>query len=255
MKTLKVLIDGDMFAFAACSSAEREIDWGNGIWTLHSDIEEAKGIFEDKVAVALHTAFESMKFSGNYEVVFCFSDTSNFRKLINPMYKANRVGKRKPLAYFGLVEWVKNNFSFTQLPNLEADDCIGITATRDPKNTLIISGDKDMLSVMGHHYDYIRDIYQYIDESTANLNFFIQALAGDTTDGYGGCPSYGVKTAQKVLDGIDPMDDKAMWNKVVECYKKKSLSEEEALVQARCARILRHTDYKKGQVVLWQPSA
>jgi len=47
----------------------------------------------------------------------------------------------------------------------------------------------------------------------------------------------------------------ATWPSVVEAYKKAKLTEEDALMNARCARILRASDwdFKKEEVKLWTP--
>ena len=54
---------------------------------------------------------------------------------------------------------------------------------------------------------------------------------------------------------MNVLDEKEAWQVVVETYASKGLTEEEALQQARVARILRHTDYdvEKEEVVLWKP--
>ena len=98
---IKILIDADMFAFIACSSAEKEIDWGNDVWTLHADLGEAKANFISKLEYAIESAFQKMQYTGDFEVIFCLSDVNNFRKKILPTYKANRIGKRKPVCYRG----------------------------------------------------------------------------------------------------------------------------------------------------------
>ena len=90
-----LLIDGDMFAFRACSSCEHEVNWGQ-IWTLHVDLEEAKARFvellDNAIERALRSASEYIKFD-SYSVNFAFTDKNNFRKLLNPSYKANRIPK------------------------------------------------------------------------------------------------------------------------------------------------------------------
>lgn len=89
----------------------------------------------------------------------------------------------------------------------------------------------------------------------ANRYFFMQVLTGDPTDGYKGCPGIGPKRAEKILEGVNVLDEKEAWRAVVGAYASKGLTEEEALQQARVARILRHTDYdlEKEEVILWEP--
>ena len=248
---LKILIDADMFAFQACSSVEKEVDWGNGISTLHADFEEAKGRFIEKLDYAIERAFSYLKYVGDFETIFCLTDTDNFRKKILPTYKANRKGKRKPLCYWKIVEWLKENYTTYQKPSLEADDCIGILATmkKNKGNVLILSGDKDMKCLPAKFYDYGREELSETTEAQADYWHLYQTLIGDTTDGYSGCPKVGKVNATKLLDASPT------WDTVVKAYEKQGLTEADALEQARVARILRATDYdfKKEVPILWKP--
>jgi DNA polymerase-1 len=73
---------------------------------------------------------------------------------------------------------------------------------------------------------------------------------GDATDGYGGCPGIGPKTAEKLLDKHG-----AVWKTVVDAYLKAGLTEEDAIMNARMARILRAEDwdFENNEVKLWTP--
>ncbi len=77
-----------------------------------------------------------------------------------------------------------------------------------------------------------------------------QALVRDTTDGYKGCPVVGNVAAKKILE-----QEGDMWTNVVAAFTKAKLGPEEALVQARVARICRASDYsfKTKKVILWNP--
>lgn len=247
--TLRILIDADMFVFRACSSCERDIEWGRDIWTLHVDLKEAKAKFEETVEYVIEKALEKMKFSGNFKTIFCFSDTDNFRKHILATYKANRIGKRKPVGYHAMVQWVKDNYETKVVHSLEADDVMGIMATKDSVPSLVISGDKDMKCIPCYHYDFIRDEFYETSKEDALYWFFMQTLMGDSTDGYSGCPKVGKVSAQKLLD------KDCSWYTVVSAYKKAGLSEDVALQQAHVAKILLASDYdfKKKEVILWSP--
>lgn len=256
-KTWTLLLDGDMFAFRACTSCEHEVNWGQ-LWTLHVDLEEAKAKFTEIVTTAIERAMERLtahiKEDIDYSIVFAFSSKNNFRKKILSTYKQNRVGKRKPVAYSALVEWVKTleGSISLEVDGLEADDCLGIYATKSKNfnQCVVISGDKDMKCIPSYHYDFIRDEFELISKESAYRNFLTQALIGDTTDGYSGCPKIGKVTAGKLLD------KECSWQTVVEAYKKAGLSEEYALEQARMARILLadNWDSKKKEVILWKPT-
>lgn len=245
---MKILVDADMFAYTACASAEQEVNWSTDVWSLWTDLSEAKTNFIDKTTVAINRGLEKMQFDGDFSTLFCFSDTTNFRKKIAPTYKLNRQGKRKPCGYAALVDWIKDEFTYIVLPELEADDCLGILGTQS-SDSLIISGDKDMKSIPCRQYDFLRDEYRDVSQEEADRWFFKQTLMGDVTDGYSGCPKVGDKTADKILD------KDCSWDAVVKAYEKAKLTEDDALTNARLARILRKEDwdFDKKKVKLWKP--
>lgn len=251
-ESLLLLIDADMFAYQACAAVEQEIDWGNDIWTLHADLNDAKAKFVERLNYASERALNLLQYSGEYRVIFCLSDKTNFRKMILPTYKANRVNKRKPVCYRGLIAYINENYAVCQKPGLEADDCIGVLATmqKHKGNAIIISGDKDMKCIPAHFYNYMQDEFKTIHEEEADYWHLYQTLVGDATDNYSGCPSIGAKTAEKILK-----EQGAAWETVKVQFEKKKLSEEDALIQARVARILRASDYnfKTKEVILWCP--
>ncbi|MBS5519644.1 MAG: hypothetical protein KHX13_04845 [Acidaminococcus intestini] len=246
---IHVLLDGDMFVFRACASCEREIDWGNNIWTLHVDIEEARNKFLDLVEDAIERAFEKMQYDGGFDVTLCFSSDTNFRKKVLPTYKANRDDKRKPVAYKAVVDWVKKVFRTKEIEGLEADDCLGILATSHKTKCIIISGDKDMKTIPCLHFDFLRGSFFETTPEESTYWFYMQTLMGDATDGYSGCPKVGQVTAKKLLDA------NCSWATVVKAFEAKGLSEEYALQQARVAKILLASDYdeRNRKVILWKP--
>ena len=248
-KPLQLLFDADMLVFRASASCEREIKWHDELWTLHADAAEAEAHVDDAVASLTEKVLNHLKYTGEYQIIMCFSDAENFRKSILPTYKLNRADKRKPVCYYGVKEWVMDNFTCYQRPGLEADDCMGILATHKEPNAILISGDKDFKTVPGRFYDFLRDTYYEISEEEADYWHLYQTLIGDTADNYKGCPGVGPVAAKKLLD------ESPTWNAVVAAFEKKGLTEDDALVQARVARILRASDYdfKSKKPKLWSP--
>jgi DNA polymerase-1 len=92
-----------------------------------------------------------------------------------------------------------------------------------------------------------------VSEDEADYWHLFQTLTGDQTDGYSGCPGIGPKKAEAILQHPDNQDD--LWGVVVRTFVKAGLNEDEALVQARVARILRASDYdfEKKEPILWTP--
>jgi DNA polymerase-1 len=248
LERVTLLIDGDVVAYKAAAAVESEIDWGDDLWTLHSDLDEAKTVVLNQL-LGWKDRLEAK------DIIVAFSDSLNFRKDIYPLYKSNRKGKRKPVAYRPLVEWMTEAWSTFVRPGLEGDDVLGILSTSDQiiKGTkIIISVDKDFKTIPGWFFNPDKDVTpQFYDEGDADRWHMLQTLTGDATDGYPGLPGCGPKGAEKVLD----VPHTEWWSAVVEAYEKKGLTEEDALIQARCARILRAEDYdfKQKEVKLWTP--
>ena len=239
MKTL--FLDGDMLAYRAAFSNEVETKWEDAVWTLHTDVNASLAYCDDFI--------ESMctKFSTeDYFIVF--SPKTNFRFELFPDYKGNRKNKRKPLALSELKKQIRKRHTFMMQDNMEADDLIGIMCTQDPKNTIALSGDKDFATLPITWYNYLRDELITLSEEEADKNHLIQTLMGDATDGYQGIKGVGPKTAVKLLD-------KHGWNweAVVKIYESKDMTEEDALLTARLAYILRKENFKEGKIILWQP--
>jgi DNA polymerase-1 len=237
-----LLIDGDLYAYRACAAAEEEIDWGDDVWSLATDLRQAKDIFEDFI----QTTCDRLK-SDTY--VVCMSDKDNFRKLVDPAYKGGRKKLRKPVGYAEFLNWIEDTYWWFRHPLLEADDILGIVATAPGHKTIMVSDDKDLRSVPGKLYRPMSEELITISQAEADLWFYTQTLTGDVTDGYAGCPTVGAKTAEKIL-GPAPT-----WNTVVNAYQKQKLGADHAVQQARLARILRYEDWnaEEGSVKLWEP--
>jgi len=242
------VIDADILLYKACRVAEEEVNWGDDQWILWSDLNKVKIILDDQIDLIV----EEMDADRS---ILCFSDKKNYRKEINPEYKANRRGGRKPLCFTGALQYCKDTYSFKQIANLEADDVIGIIATTESNNDyVIVSEDKDLLTVPGLHWDLkTKEIYS-LSIAQADFNFFSQTLTGDAVDNYKGCPSVGKVTAEKLLVSAEK-NDEDLWETVVKRFEKAGLTEKDAILNARMARILRKCEYNRQteEVKLWSP--
>lgn len=234
-----LMLDADIIAYQAAAGAEKAVDWGDGLWTLYADEVDAQSIFQDTLLRLTD------KWDGN--VVLAFSSSDNFRKKVDHTYKGNRKDVRKPMVLKAIKDWASEEWDTLVIPNLEADDVLGIYVTSG--KATIWSADKDLKTCYGKHW--VDNGVIEITESEADYWFYYQTLTGDTTDGYAGCPKVGPKTAEKILKD-DKHPEKSMWDKVVDAFDKAGLGVDEAIKQARLARILRYTDYDK-EVILWTP--
>jgi len=259
-----LLIDGDIWCFRAAASCEYATKWDEDVWTLHAHENEAVAALNGQID-GIVEALEADR------VVFALSSSvvPNFRYDVLPTYKSNRADKRKPMLIGPLKAYLRENYEVWERPGLEGDDVLGILST-SPKivkgEKIIVSVDKDLKTIPGKLLN-LHDTEQLIEggdiegvaegvveitEREADYNHMVQTLSGDTTDGYKGCPKVGEKTAHKLLDGLEPHE---WWPKVVEQYEKQGLTEDDALQQARVARILRRSDYdfENAQVIPWTP--
>ena len=240
---MSLLIDADYIVYKCCAACESEIDFGDDVIVVTSKFSEAYAAVERdlfSIASDLGCFDDSILF---------FSDSINFRKSIDPAYKGHR-NRKKPCGYKRVINKLKEEYQTIIMPQLEADDAIGIYATKDPGHT-ICSPDKDMRQIPGDLYD-LNDGVITITEEEGDRWHLIQTLAGDQTDGYSGVPGYGVKKAEALFD-----KQGYSWNTVVEAFAEKGLGEDVALQNARLARILRCKDYDftAKQPILWSPSS
>ena len=228
-----LLIDADVLAFEAAVVAEEPIQWKEELWTVHADMALAKA----RVINKIQEFREQLKCEN---VVLCLSDRANFRRKLYPDYKANRAKSRLPIILRQVKQWIIDELNGQLWKNLEADDVISILATDKgmDEETIIVSIDKDFQGVPGIYYDYNKGEYHHPTTEEADRFHLIQTLTGDSTDGYSGVPKVGPVAAKKALD-----KDGYTWETVVTCYEKAGLTEQDALINAWMARLLRTENY------------
>lgn len=236
---MMALVDGDLYLYRTLAATEDETDWGDDVWSLTSDLKVAKENFNNTIK-------QYVEECGADWFTLCFSDKENFRKKLHPEYKSARRKIRKPIGYAYMMDWCRDNYRTCTLPNLEADDVMGI---KSAEMTIIISDDKDMKTIPTRVYRPSTGETLNISRQEADKNFLTQALTGDSTDGYKGLSGVGIKKAEAIL-GMRPH-----WGAVEDAYVKAGYTKQEALTQARLARILRAEDWddKKQKVKLWKP--
>ena len=244
-----LLIDTDIVAYKCASVNQTDYDWGDGVTSRVVNRDKAF----DQALTVIEDLLTELKAD---KAIVCLTDKDNFRHGVLPSYKGNRKGVEKPELLQEIKDYLAANYESYTRPTLEADDVMGILSTH-PKlilgKKIIVSEDKDMKTIPGWLYNPRKDKKPYrVTKEAADRYHLYQTLIGDATDGYKGCPGIGPKKGEAVLDGAEPHE---WWDAVVETYESKGLTEEDALVQARVARILRAVDYdfKNKEVILWEP--
>ena len=233
MSKTTLLIDADVLAFEASVIAECSVEWKDELWTVHADMALAKARVVNRVE-----EFKEKLKSDN--VVMCLSDRANFRRKLYPEYKSNRSKSRLPIILRQVKQWIIEELGGVMWANLEADDVISILATDKAmdEETIIVSIDKDFKGVPGIYFDYNKGEYHQPSEEEADNFHLIQTITGDATDGFKGVPKIGPVTAKKLLD-----KEGYTWDTVVKAYEKAGLTEQDALMNAWMARLLRADNY------------
>jgi DNA polymerase-1 len=248
-----LLVDGDIFAYKCASAAEQTVDWGDGQLTVSCNTVEAASALDEW----LSQLCKKLMADGLVIALSAQDSATYFRKEIYPPYKTNRVG-RKPIGLTAMKEHLLANYKTHQRDGLEGDDILGVmaTATVAPDvERIVVSHDKDMLSVPGLHYNPTKsDTVISVTLEQADYWHMIQTLTGDATDGYPGCPGIGPKKAEKLFAGR-PMTYAALWPVVIATYLRCGLTEQDARTMAQVARILRAENYNREtkEITLWEP--
>jgi DNA polymerase-1 len=246
-----VLIDGDEFIFKSCAAVEEVVKWDDQNHVRYANPNKAWIILSQMVE-RIFDRFDTR------EHIVCFSTEprSNFRYEVDPTYKNNRAESVKPMCYATMRERMQTEFKSQDFHDLEADDVMGVLATQPSKaQKIIVSQDKDMKTIPGTLWTG-KDLLQ-VTPIEADYWHMFQTLVGDTSDGYKGCPGVGKVKAEKLLNEcINEKGVHTMWPAVVEQYTNKGLTEEDALQQARLARILRWSDWDSvnKKPILWTPN-
>lgn len=253
---LSLLVDADIVAFKQCAINQNTYDWGDGDVSISADLKETIESTDEYL--------ENLKDKLDADqLLICLSDDlENWRNTVFPDYKMNRQGSTRPELLYEIKDHLFENYTSYRKPLLEADDVMGILSTH-PKlikgDKIIVSEDKDMKTIPGLLYNPNKPDEGVVEISPLEADYWWlhQTITGDATDGYKGCPGAGAKAAesclQNLLDRVLTVGES--WEEVIKLYESKGFDEELALMNARVARICRHTDYdfKRGEVNPWTP--
>jgi hypothetical protein len=147
---MSLLIDADYIVYKCCAATETEIDFGEDLIVVTSRFSEAYEYVERElynIASDLGCFDDSILF---------FSDSVNFRKSIDPAYKGHR-NRKKPCGYKRVINALKADYPVRIMRTLEADDALGIYATKEPGH-IICSPDKDMRQIPGQLFDLTQEV-------------------------------------------------------------------------------------------------
>jgi hypothetical protein len=213
-----VVFDADSLPFI-CSYQPKNDEFGNPTeyyTKKNGGFDIAEGILNEKLLGIFNKIEEYFTIKTIY---LCVKGNNNPRKQWLSSYKTHRPETPEIVNYLHNILIEKHNAFIA--PIGEADDAIKTLVDTLRDNALICGIDKDLLTISGYHYNYSKDFYQYIDEKTANYNFWTQVLIGDSTDFENLSPKIGKKYAEKVLD-IDMTEEEykeAVYNGFLKAWK------------------------------------
>ena len=254
------LVDADLILYREAAASEKRIQWSDD----PSDVTfavESEELALTRAEAAVEEILNTVKAE---HAIFALSVPSaeGFRRtMVLPSYKAHRPS-RKPEHMALLKDWLRKEYQVFERPLLEADDILGILATaphmlKEFKSRVIVSGDKDLLTVPGTLFNPRTRKVMVTTVEEADMRFYTQVLTGDPTDGYAGIPGVGPAKAAVILADNENHDysHAAVWSRIEAAYRRAGLTRMDAITQARVARILRHEDYdyRNRRPILWQP--
>jgi DNA polymerase-1 len=158
----------------------------------------------------------------------------NFRKEIDPQYKANR---KKPNRWISelrdyLIEYWNNSFAHDEY---EADDLIFYnTQLLHEKDYIVCSIDKDLKQIQGLHFDYyqlkrydengeefkVRKGFKYMEKIDCENLLCELFLVGDACDNIKGVKGIGEVKAKKIIESKNTTYGK--FKAICEAYKNES---------------------------------
>ncbi len=194
-----LLVDADSLIFASCYKKREHKDDER----FYKDIEDSKAKFDEQF-MSIVNKLEDMY---NVERVITFSGSKgNFRKLITPVYKANRKKQELPPLLDEMHQFVKDEYNSVWGFGIETDDIVArywkeLSNKVGRNNVMIVSIDKDykQFPALIYNYHYKHKEVLDISEEEALYNFYEQMIVGDTADNVNYFKGKGKKYAEKYL--------------------------------------------------------
>jgi len=189
------LLDGDIFMYRI------------GFTTEDEDEAIAKFRIDEMIQSCLDETFST-------EHRIFITSGENFRKALDPQYKANRIDKPRPKHLPMLKEHLITKWNAEVAVGMEADDYLAINQTNE---SIICTIDKDLKQVVGEHYNFVKKEFSVVNELQGLLTFYSQFLIGDASDNIIGVKGIGPVGAAKYLQHLPTEVD--MFNAVRLVYK------------------------------------
>ena len=129
---------------------------------------------------------------------------NNFRKRINPEYKANRKDTVPPIYLQQCRDFLITEWNAEVSEGCEADDMLGENQTSE---TIICTLDKDLDMVPGMHYNWVKATIYEVTTLEGIKHLYKQALIGDRSDNIQGVAGIGPVKAAKLIDNLETEEE------------------------------------------------
>jgi len=190
------IIDADTIVYASAGAAQKK-DAETGELILEP-VENAFSNAKNKMLQILkNTACNDYR-----AFLTASADKGSFRAIAYPDYKANRLGKERPVYYKEVREYLIRQWDAEVVETIEADDAVcmfqyecyqgsfGLDQSDNILETIIDASwpsilcgvDKDLDQIPGWHYNYNKEVLYYVKPLEALKAFYLQLLCGDTAD-------------------------------------------------------------------------
>ena len=177
-----LLIDADSLVFASCYKPREETTDS----PYYNNIEDCKSKFDEQFMKIVNDLEEKYEI----EKVITFNGSKgNFRKLITPVYKANRKKQELPPLLHDMHQYVKEQYNSIFGFGIETDDLVArywynLSNDIGRNNVMIVSLDKDykQFPCLMYNYHFKHQVVLDITPQEALYNFYEQMIAGDSAD-------------------------------------------------------------------------
>lgn len=196
-----LLIDADSLVFASCYRSRNDDGYELYQNNFYTNIEDSINKFDEQYMKIINDLEEIYTVE---QIVTFNGSKGNFRKQINPNYKANRKKQEIPPLLHPMHQYVKDNYDSKYCYGMETDDMVArywkkLSDEFGRDEILLVSIDKDykQFPALIYNYHYKHKVILDISESEALYNFYEQMIMGDTADNVNYFKGKGKKFAEK----------------------------------------------------------
>ena len=211
------LVDGDIVTYS-CAAYNENFGWD----ACRKDIDDLMRRILEETGATHHKTY--------------LTGSENFRYRVNPDYKANRKGKPDPTYRADSNAYLITEWGATVTNGYEADDALGIAATRGDTPSIICTIDKDLNQIAGPHYNWRKNTFHDVTILDGLRWFYRQFLIGDTSDNIVGVAGIGPVKSQRIVGDLENEED--MFQAVQAMYN----DDQRLLMNGQCLWILREEE-------------